>query len=95
MLYGGGRHIEDLREIRDDRALRRLLGLNKMPALSTYGDWMRRVGEGGGVKGTALVNRRVIRDIVGREKTLSYTLDVDATVIEAEKQAAEWTYEKS
>jgi hypothetical protein len=94
MLYGGGRHIEDLREIRDDRALRRLIGLNKMPALSTYGDWMRRVGEGGGVRGTALVNRRVIRDIVGREKSLSYTLDVDATVIEAEKQAAEWTYKK-
>ena len=29
MLYGGGRHIEDLREIRDDVALRRLIGLEE------------------------------------------------------------------
>jgi hypothetical protein len=94
MLYGGGRHIEDLREIRDDKALRRLIGLNKMPAVSTYGDWMRRVAESGGVKGTAVLNRQVVRDIVGRDKTLRYTLDVDATVIEAAKQEAQWTYKK-
>jgi hypothetical protein len=94
MLYGGGRHIEDLREIRDDKALRRLIGLYKMPAVSTYGDWMRRVGESGGIKGSAVLNRQVVRDIVGRDKTLRYTLDVDATVIEADKQEAQWTYKK-
>ena len=94
MLYGGGRHIEDLREIRDDKALRRLIGLNKMPALSTYGDWMRRAADSGGIKSTAVLNRQVVRDIVGRDKTLRYTLDVDATVIEAAKQEAQWTYKK-
>jgi len=29
MLYGGGRHIEEIREIRDDFAVRKLVGMNK------------------------------------------------------------------
>lgn len=39
MLEGGGRHIEDLREIQDDEALRQAIGLRRMPSLSTFGDW--------------------------------------------------------
>lgn len=46
MLYGGGRHIDDLREIVDDKALRRLIGLKGIPSVSTVGDWLRRVGNG-------------------------------------------------
>ena len=42
MLAGGGRHIEDLREIRDDEALRVLVGLRRMPSVSTFGDWLVR-----------------------------------------------------
>ena len=49
MLEGGGRHIGDLREIRDDAALRQLAGIGEMPSLSTYGDWLVRMGSGGGV----------------------------------------------
>lgn len=44
MLYGGGRHLEDLREIREDKALRRPLGLKKMPASSTVGDSLSEDG---------------------------------------------------
>lgn len=94
MLYGGGRHIEDLREIRDDKALRRLIGMRQMPALSTFGDWMRRVGEGGGVGGLSRVNKAVVDKILRKDKRDHYTLDVDATVIESWKQEAEWTYKK-
>jgi hypothetical protein len=42
MLVGGGRHIEDLREIRDDKSLRALVGVRRMPSLSTFGDWLVR-----------------------------------------------------
>jgi len=38
VLQGGGRHIEDLSEIRDYGALREVIGLRQMPSLSTYGD---------------------------------------------------------
>jgi len=49
MLEGGGRHIEDLREIRDDETLRRLVGLSLVPSLSTFGGWLVRSAASGGV----------------------------------------------
>ena len=92
MLYGGGRHIEDLREIRDDEALKGLLGLEKMPSLSTYGDWLVRLDNSGGLEAAEEINRHVVGKICVRDKEQGYTLDVDATVIEAEKKSAQWTY---
>jgi hypothetical protein len=94
MLEGGGRHIEDLREIRDDAALRRLVGIEEMPSLSTYGDWLVRMGAGGGLRAIRGVNEEVAEMILQRTGTPEATLDVDATVIEAEKEEAEWTYKK-
>jgi len=82
MLYGGGRHIGDLREIRDDLALRRLIGLEEMPSCSTFGDWLVRVGKGGGIEGMAGVNEEVVGEILAKDEREAYTLDVDATVIE-------------
>jgi hypothetical protein len=94
MLAGGGRHIEDLREIRDDAALRKLVGISRMPSLSTYGDWLIRMGKSGGVGAMRTVHDEVTATILGRTATPDYTLDVDGTVIEAEKKKAEWTYKK-
>ncbi len=51
MLHEGGRYIEDLRKIRDDRALRELAGMEERPSSSTFGDWLMRVGAGGEVEG--------------------------------------------
>lgn len=56
MLHGGGRHIEDLREIRDDEALRKLVDMDKMPSLSTFGDCILRLGEEGGIEGMDKLN---------------------------------------
>jgi hypothetical protein len=94
MLEGGGRHIEDLREIRDDETLRRLIGLRRMPSLSTFGDWIVRSGATGGVEAMRGISEEVAGRIWKRLATEGYTLDVDATVIEAEKQEAQWTYKK-
>jgi hypothetical protein len=94
MLEGGGRHIEDLREIRDDRTLRRLVNLRRMPSLSTFGDWLVRQGGRGGVEAMGKVDEEVAEVILRRLATPEYTLDVDATVIEAEKKEAQWTYKK-
>ncbi|BAU23389.1 probable transposase [Caldimicrobium thiodismutans] len=44
MLIGGGRHIEELREIIEDEGLRKLTGMKKIPSPSTVGDWIRRQG---------------------------------------------------
>jgi hypothetical protein len=94
MLEGGGRHIEDLREIRDDETLRRLVGMRRMPSLSTFGDWLVRSGAAGGVEALTRVGEEVAGTIWKRLATSEYTLDVDATVIEADKREAQWTYKK-
>lgn len=92
MLAGGGRHIEDLREIRDDDALRALVGLRRMPSVSTFGDWLVRTGAKGGFRAMRAVDEEIAVAILKRTGTADYTLDVDATVIEAEKKEAEMTY---
>jgi len=94
MIYGGGRHIEDLREIRDDIALREIIGLKVMPSLSTFGDWLCRMGERGGIEAMEEINKEVLRRTLLRDKNEEYTLDVDSTVIESHKQEAKWTYKK-
>jgi len=93
MLHGGGRSLEDLREIESDMVLREMAGLEEMPRPCTVGDWLRRKGEVG-VKALGLVNRGVTRKVLKADKGKEYTLDVDATVIEAEKEEAYWSYKK-
>jgi len=94
MLEGGGRHIEDLREIRDDQTLRQIIGLGRMPSLSTFGDWLARTGASGGVAAMGQVGEETAETIWKRSARPEYTLDVDATVVEAEKKEARWTYKK-
>lgn len=95
MLHGGGRKLEDLREIKGEVSLRKLLGMKELPASSTVGDWLRRMGESGrGLNGLASVNRHEVAEVLRRDTRTEYTLDTDATVIEAEKEEAKWTYKK-
>jgi len=68
MLYGGGRHIEDIREIRDDLVLRNLVGLEKMPSLSTYGDWLVRQGKAGSIEVMEQINGEVGKKVCLKEK---------------------------
>jgi hypothetical protein len=95
MLHGGGKKLEDLREIKGEVSLRGLLGMKEMPASSTMGDWLRRMGQDAkGLAGLARVVRHEVAEVLRRDARTEYTLDVDATVIEAEKEAAQWTYKK-
>lgn len=45
LLYGGGRTLEDLRELKREAALRQILGQPALPDPDTVGDWLRRMGE--------------------------------------------------
>lgn len=92
MLQAGGRRMEDLRELRAEQAVLGRLGLEELPSADATGDWLRRMGQQG-VEALKPVNRELIASTLaaGWEEL---TLDVDATIIEAEKREAEWTYEK-
>ena len=92
MLNGGGRTLEDTREIRKDDGLREILPLNRMPSTDATGDWLRRTGNNGGNDGLAKVNRRFLKRFLKKEKEKEYTLDIDATGIESEKESAKMTY---
>lgn len=92
MLNGGGRTLEDTREIKTDMGLREILPLKRVPSADATGDWLRRSWNNGGLEGLAKVNRRVLKYAVKKEKVKGYTLDIDATGIESEKETAKMTY---
>jgi hypothetical protein len=92
MLHGGGRALEDLRQLREDAGLRELLGWERMPSTDATGDWLRRMGGGAGFSNSGAVSRYLMEQGLRVEKRTEYTLDLDATQIVAEKQTAAWTY---
>ena len=91
-LNGGGRSLEDTRQIKDDEGLREVLPLKRIPSADAIGDWMRRIGHNGGLKGLEKLNREIIKQGMKYDGIKSYTLDIDATGIVAEKESAKMTY---
>lgn len=92
MLQGGGRHIEDIRQIRDDTGLRELIGLKRMPSLSTYGDWFRRMGNSEALKSLKHAITRAVRGFLKATAVKELTLWSDPTIIQADKADARMTY---
>ena len=93
MLHEGARSLEDVRHLREDKALRKLLGLRRLPSADMLGDWLRRLGkEEVGIAALVKVNRRLLALALGG--CAEVTLDMDATPVLCEKRAAQWTYLK-
>ena len=92
MLNGGGRSIEDLRQIREDRGLREILPLKRIPSSDATGDWLRKMGERRGLGKLAEVNGALLQRGMVDDGRKEYTLDIDATGIVAEKASAKKTY---
>lgn len=96
MLQGGGRSLEDLRELKNEEGLMKLMGRDKIAEPDTVGDWLRRMGDGKwgevGLKGLDEVRNKINARILKRDGRESYTLDADATEIIGEKADALFTY---
>jgi hypothetical protein len=92
MLNGGGRKLEDIRQIKMDAGLRELLALETIASPDAIGDWLRRVGVNGGLEGLLQVNNRLLKRGMKYDGIDGYTLDIDATGIIAEKESAKMTY---
>ena len=92
MMHGGGRTLEDLREIRNDTGLLTLLQMqDALPSSDATGDWLRRMGKDA-LGSLQRMNNVVTRRLLKLDSTTSYTLDIDATQIVAEKHEAHYTY---
>jgi hypothetical protein len=95
MFHGGGKKLEDLRELKGEISLRKLMEMEEMPASCTVGDWLRRMGENErGLAGLGQVNVHVVKRVLKKATQTDYTLDHDATIIESEKYEAKYTYQK-
>jgi len=92
MLNGGGRSLEDTRQIRADGGLKEILPLKKIPSSDAFGDWLRSMGINDGLYGLEKVNQRLLKRGMKYDGVKGYTLDIDATGIVAEKQSAKMTY---
>jgi len=120
----GGRHIGEVRQIKTDEGFRALVDIGQMPGPDAVGDWLRRMGSGGGREALRACNDRLVRrylkgtflkeaspeesKIEGSETEGSaglgaldseesdseeLTLDVDATIIEADKGDGQTAYD--
>jgi hypothetical protein len=96
MLQGGGRSLEDLRELKSEEGLMELIGHDEIPEPDTVGDWLRRMGDSKagqlGLKGLDGVRDKMNGRILRRDGIKEYTLDADATEILGEKVEALFTY---
>jgi len=96
MLQGGGRSLEDLRELKNEEGLTKLIGRDEIPEPDTVGDWLRRMGEptggGPGLEGLDGVRGKINERILRRDGIKAYTLDADATEIIGDKADALFTY---
>src|SRR5512143_998620 len=96
MLQGGGRSLEDLRELKDEEGLMELLGREEIPEPDTVGDWLRRMGDPRtgqrGLEGLDSVRDKINERVLKRDGMEAYTLDADAMEIVGEKADALFTY---
>ena len=89
MFCGGGRTMEDIREIELDKGLRDICELAKVPGADAIGKWIRKLENLAGLKTT---NEQLAAEIIRRSGKDNFTLDTDATLIETEKECAEMNY---
>ncbi|MBU0502539.1 MAG: IS1380 family transposase [bacterium] len=89
MFCGGGRSMEDIREIEIDKGLRKICGLAKIPGADAIGQWLRKTDNLAGLKRT---NEQLVAEIIQRAGKDNFTLDTDATLIKTEKECAEMNY---
>ena len=94
MQQGEGFHLDDVRHLKEDNALRRVMGLKNVPSATAIGDWLRRTGKHQTVnKASEGVNKVLLKSALHNCKKI--TLDIDATEIIASKVNAKWTYKSN
>src|SRR5919106_2373183 len=105
----GGERCEDLAPLREDAALALLLG-HGLPAPQTARDFLESFeeaapplwqgerchvpGEGERLQGLAAAGRRLIGFLQERAPQATATIDLDATILESQKRAAQRTYDR-
>ncbi|MEA1920821.1 MAG: IS1380 family transposase [Campylobacterota bacterium] len=94
MLHGGGRVLEDIKEIRLDTALSTLLKMDTIPTASAFAKYFHKHGLKGET-GIRSINKHYLKRFLKSLKNEDLILDIDATFIEAHKNTAKWSYKNA
>ena len=87
-------HLDDVRNLKEDKALQAVLGLKKIPSATAIGDWLRRTGKHQTINTACeAVNKLLLKSALHTCKHV--TLDIDATEVIAGKESAKWTYKSN
>ncbi|MEK9145512.1 MAG: IS1380 family transposase [Elusimicrobiota bacterium] len=89
-LIAGGEGLEDTRLLREDGGLQGWLWKD-LPAPNSQGDFLRRFGHMA-LSRLGRVNARQVRRLLARGGHKRLTLDIDSSLIEADKKEAQKTY---
>jgi hypothetical protein len=96
MLQGGGRSFEDIRELKYEEGLMKLIDIDNIPDPDSAWDWARGMGNlqtgQRGLNGLGEVRDALNHRMMKRDKREAYTLDADAMEIIGEKADAYYTY---
>ena len=94
MHHEGSFHLDDVRHLREDDALRTVLDLAAIPQATSLGAWLRRMGkEKNNFFALGELNKALLASALHHRQGI--TLDIDATEIIANKFNAHWTYNKN
>lgn len=93
LTHAGGRRLTDVRELAAEQEVLAEFGLARLPSPDAIASWLGRQGKADGVKRIAELTKALLRPYL-KGLGAELTVDVDATIIEADKREAEWTYKK-
>jgi hypothetical protein len=91
MLHSGGRVLNDIKEIRLDKALSTLLKIDNIPTAGAVTKYLHRHNVNGEL-GVKNINKRYLKRFLKSIKNEELILDIDATFIEAHKESAKYSY---
>ena len=89
MQHEGGIRLDDIKYLKKDAAITKLLGLKNIPQPDSIGNWLRRTGLAG-VNAISLINKELCH--IALKGTKYITLDIDASEITSNKKDAKKTY---
>ena len=102
-LLTGGSRLSDLNRLREDPAVKRMLGTERIPHATTAGDFLARFGERRNRVAVSEL-REVGEDLqqdsfrmLPRERRAVATVDIDASILEVygeKKEGADYAYDK-
>lgn len=90
MFIDGAINLEDVNHLHSDEAFQEILSDMKLPTSNAIGDWLKRVGIKYTEEALWEVNKLLFRVI----ENPCEILDIDTTIIEADKGDAKWSYKK-